>query len=351
MKTVVKSLRFLVTVLVFAGAVALCVSLWRHYMYRPWTRDGRVRAEVVKIAPDVAGLVDRVCVKDNQVVKKGELLLVVDRSRYRLAVAQGEAQVASAEAQEVSSAAQILSAEAQGKSAEAQIAAVEAEYENAKSESDRRRSVADNVVSREEKERTAATLAQVAARLADARSRLADARSRLADARARSTDAHSRVAAAQSSLELAKLNLARTEVRSPVNGYVSNLNVFSGDYAQAGVAKLAIVDSDSFWVYGYFEETKIPAIRVGDRAVIRLMSGGAPLEGRIESIARGISDRDNPTGAEGLSNVNPTFSWVRLAQRVPVRIHIDRTPEGALVAAGMTCSVDVRPAKRTGDGK
>ena len=342
MKIIVRLLRFLATAFVFVVAAVLCVVLWRHYMYRPWTRDGRVRAEVVKIAPDVAGLVSHVYARDNKPVKKGEVLLVIDQSRYKLAVVQAEAQVGSAEAQVTSAEARIRSVEAQGRSAEAQVAAAEAEFDNAKSERDRRKDVADNVVSREEKERAAATFAQTSARLADARSRLEDARSRLTDSRAGLTDARSRVAAAQSALELAKLNLERTEVKSPVNGYVSNLNVFEGDYAQAGAAKLAVVDSDSFWIYGYFEETKLPAIRVGDTAEIRLMSGGEPLIGHVESIARGISDRDNPVGAEGLSNVNPTFSWVRLAQRVPVRVHIDEAPDGVLVAAGMTCTIAIR---------
>lgn len=346
-KPLQSAIRFLLTTLVAVIAVTLGVMLWKHYLYSPWTRDGRVRAEIVKVAPDVSGLVERVCVKDNQSVKKGDLLMVIDQRRYRIAVAQAEAQVESAKARTISAEAQINSVEAQGKSTEAQIAAAEAEYENAKSMSERRKSVADNVVSPEEKEHIASTLAQSGARLADARARLADARSRLADTRSRLTDARASLASAQAALDLAKLNLERTEVRSAVNGSVSNLNVYEGDYANAGAPKMAVVDRDSFWIYGYFEETKIPALKVGDEAEIELMSGGPALRGHIESIAPGITDRDNPAGGELLSNVNPTFSWVRLAQRVPVRIHIDEAPADTRIAAGMTCSIVVKPHGKT----
>jgi multidrug resistance efflux pump len=148
---------------------------------------------------------------------------------------------------------------------------------------------------------------------------------------------------AQAALDAAKLNLERTKVYSPVDGYVTNLNVYRGDYATAGAAKLAIVDSHSFWVYGYFEETKLPHVRVGDRAQIRLMSGGE-LTGHVESISRGIYDRDNPQSRELLADVNPTFNWVRLAQRVPVRVRIDEVPQGVMLAAGTTCTVVIAPS-------
>jgi multidrug resistance efflux pump len=131
-------------------------------------------------------------------------------------------------------------------------------------------------------------------------------------------------------------------VVSPVDGYVTNLSVFRGDYATAGAAKLAIVDSHSFWVYGYFEETKLPHVRIGDQAEVRLMSGGT-LQGHVESISRGIYDRDNPQSHELLADVNPTFNWVRLAQRVPVRVKIDAVPDGVVLAAGITCTVVVKP--------
>ena len=147
---------------------------------------------------------------------------------------------------------------------------------------------------------------------------------------------------ALAALDAARLNLERTRVVAPVDGYVTNLQVFKGDYAIAGQAKLAVVDSHSFWVYGYFEETKLPHVKVGNKAEIKLMSGGT-LEGHVESISRGIYDRDNPQSRELLADVNPTFNWVRLAQRVPVRIHIDKVPDDMVLAAGTTCTVVVKP--------
>ena len=142
----------------------------------------------------------------------------------------------------------------------------------------------------------------------------------------------------------AQLNLDRTEVRAPVDGYVTNLDVRVGDYASTGVPRLALIDSHSYWIYGYFEETKLAQVRIGDRVDISLMSG-TRLQGTVESIARGITDADNPTGSDLLANVNPTFNWVRLAQRLPVRVRIDgeHLPEGTVLAAGMTATLIVRP--------
>lgn len=338
-----KFVRFLITTAVFCIAAAVFIQVWNHYMYRPWTRDARVRAEVVKVAPDVSGIVERVYVKDNQPVKKGDLLMLIDPSRYRLAVTQAHAEVSSSAAQIITAEARIKTAEARIQSADAQIAAAEADHGNADQANERRRSVADNVVSPEEKERIASELQQAAARLSNARARRAESLSQLNEARSALTEAQSVHARALSGLELAKLNLERTEVRASVNGYIANLNVFQGDYANAGTPKLSVIDRDSFWVYGYFEETKIPFLKVGDRAEVELMSGQPVLYGRVESIAHGIADRDNPQGADGLANVNPTFSWVRLAQRVPVRIKFDELPQGDHIAAGMTCSVIIRP--------
>ena len=146
---------------------------------------------------------------------------------------------------------------------------------------------------------------------------------------------------ADAALGVAKLNLARTDVRSPVNGYVTNLLVHRGDYATAGHPMVALVDSDSFYVAGYFEETKLRHIRIGDRVSIRLMAYSTPLTGHVESVARAITDRDNALGNDLIANVNPTFSWVRLAQRIPVRIAIDDVPKGITLSAGMTATVVV----------
>ena len=142
-------------------------------------------------------------------------------------------------------------------------------------------------------------------------------------------------------LDLAKLNLARSTVRAPVDGYVTNLRLRPGDYATAGVTKVAVLDAASFWITGYFEETKIRQIRVGDQAHIMLMGFDQPVTGHVESLGRGIQNSNDAPGHLGLPNVAATFSWVRLAQRIPVRIKIDRAPSGVELAAGMTATVEI----------
>jgi RND family efflux transporter MFP subunit len=252
----------------------------------PWTRDGRVRAEIVTIAPDVSGAVVELPIADNQFVKKGEVLMKIDPSHYAVAVEQ----------------------------AEAAVAARRAEWQMRRADAQRRADLDNLVVSKESRENALQSAASAEAQY------------------------HEALAA----LDAAKLNLSRTTVVSPVDGYITNLSVYRGDYATAGTPKLAIVDSHSFWVYGYFEETRLARVRIGDKAEMRLMSGGV-LKGHVESISRGIYDRDNPQSRQLVADVNPTFNWVRLAQRVPVRIHIDAVPPGLILAAGTTCTVVLTP--------
>jgi multidrug resistance efflux pump len=322
-------LRFLITAAVVVAAAFLGHALWRHYMYAPWTRDGRVRADVIQIAPDVAGLVTEVPVRDNQIVRKGDLLMRIDPERYSNAVAQAKANLIAAEA----------NARAAGANINAALAAAsarKAEFQMRQEQSDRRQKLGDLIALEDRTDAiSTANSARASWQQAQAGGNQADA------ARAQALAA---VEQAQVTLDLATLNLARTEVRAPVDGYVTNLDVRVGDYAAIGAPRLALIDSHSYYIYGYFEETKLPHLRVGDPVKIRLMSGGVLLDGRIVGVARGITDADNPTGNDLLANVNPTFNWVRLAQRVPVRIAIDteRMPEGTLLAAGMTASVEVR---------
>ncbi|AET88810.1 MULTISPECIES: HlyD family secretion protein [Caballeronia] len=282
-----KIIGLVLTIAIFAAALVIGRVLWVHYMDEPWTRDGRVRADVVNVAPDVSGAVVQLPVRDNQLVKKGDLLMEIDPSHYQIAVEQ----------------------------AQANVAARVAELRMRRADAARRADMDSLVVSKEARENAMQTASTAQAQLQQA----------------------------QAALDAAKLNLERTKVFSPVDGYVTNLNVFRGDYATAGAAKLAIVDSHSFWVYGYFEETKLPHVRIGDKASVRLMSGGE-LKGHVESISRGIYDRDNPQSRELLADVNPTFNWVRLAQRVPVRVHIDEVPDGVLLSAGTTATVIVTPS-------
>jgi multidrug resistance efflux pump len=275
--------RLLVTAAVVAAAVVAALRLWDHYELEPWTRDGRVRANVVQIAPDVSGLVTAVPVQDNQPVAAGALLFEVDRARYALALRQAESALVASK-----------------------VALAQAQRENA------RNSDLGNLISQELREQTA---------------------SRVEAARAN-------VAQADVALDAARLNLERAQVRAPADGLVTNLDMRTGSYAQAGRAALALVDAKSFYVEGYFEETKLPRIHVGDRVRVTPM-GGTRLDGSVESIAAGIADRDRSTGANLLPSVNPTFNWVRLAQRIPVRVKLDPLAAGTRLVAGQTVTVQV----------
>ena len=283
-----KFFSLLATLLVLALAIWIGRTLWEHYMNTPWTRDGRVRADIINVAADVNGYVTGVPVKDNQLVKKGDVLLEIDPEHYQIVVKQAQSLVASRKAT----------------------------WEMRKVNAHRRADMDSLVISRENRDD--------ASNIAD--SALADYQHALAQ------------------LDAAQLNLKRTKVLATVDGYVTNLNVHRGDYARVGDPKMAVIDKDSFWVYGFFEETKLPHIRVGDKADLQMMSGEV-LKGHVESISRGIYDRDNPESRELVADVNPTFNWVRLAQRVPVRIHIDEIPDGFLLAAGTTCTVIVDQGK------
>jgi RND family efflux transporter MFP subunit len=279
--------RVVLTIVVVAAAASIAWLLWDYYMEAPWTRDARVRADIVEIAPDVSGIVDDVAVKDNQTVADGDLLFVIDKQRFALAVQEDQAvlehrQAALAQAQRDLARVSKLSSTA------ISIASVE-QY-------------------------------RLSVQTAEA-------------------DLHE----AQAALDTARLNLARTDIRAPTGGYITNLQLRRGDYVQAGVSVVALVDSSSFYVAGYFEETKLPRIRIGAPVTIRLMGVAAPLEGHVSGIATGIVDRERSSSPNLLANVNPTFSWVRLAQRIPVRIEIDRVPSAVKLVAGQTATVTVRP--------
>jgi RND family efflux transporter MFP subunit len=288
MRNITSIVRVLVTAIAVVIAAVAGWYLWRTYQESPWTRDGRVRANVVTVAPDVAGAVIDLKVKDNQEVRIGDVLFIIDPARYQLALQQAEAALA-----------------------------------GAKSVSDQRQ---DELERRERL--SPASITEEA---------LMQARSAALSARAAFDEAVAAVG-------VAKLNLARTEVRAPVNGHITNLLVDRGDYATAGRAMLAIVDADSFYIAGYFEETKLRHINIGDPVSVRLMGYGAPIEGHVQSVARAITDRENAIGSDLIANVNPTFSWVRLAQRIPVRIAIDKVPDGITLSAGMTATIVVTEA-------
>ncbi|OWJ59288.1 HlyD family efflux transporter periplasmic adaptor subunit [Paraburkholderia caledonica] len=308
-------LRAVFTLTALAVAVVLVRLLWLDYMFSPWTRDGRVRANVVQVATDVSGLVAEVRVKDNQWVRKGDILFILDPARFHYALAQADAD--------------LLRAEAQVAQAKAQMAASESSFAMKRAQAARRANLAGDVISDESRADSASLARQSGSSYA-------------ADAAAYDA-AQAAYKAAGVARQTAALNLARSEVRAPSDGFITNLNLYPGDFATAGTARMALIDSHSFWVYGYFEETKLPKVHVGDRAVVRLMSGGKEIRGHVESLASGIADRDNPTGSDLLADVNPIFTWVRLAQRVPVRVHLDRIPADIKLAMGMTCTVTLQP--------
>lgn len=317
------------TLIVVAAASLLAYALWQRYMYSPWTRDGRVHAEVVQIAPDVSGRISEVAVRDNEFVRKGGVLFRIDPARYTIAVQQAQANLAAARAS-------LQAAGATARQSLAAIAQAKAEYAMRRSDYERRQRSGD-AVSKE-------TRSNARARAQAAHAAWVAAQAQHARAVAARRQAQASLKQAQAALALAQLNLRRTVVRAPVAGYVTHLRTFVGDYAQAGTARIAMIDSHEFWVTGYFEETKLPGVHVGDQAEIRLLDG-THLQGTVESIARGISDAGGPTGSDGLANVSPTFSWVRLAQRIPVRIRIDtRTlPRDIVLAAGMTATIVLKP--------
>jgi RND family efflux transporter MFP subunit len=276
--------RMVVTLAIVIAAGFAGLRLWNHFQRDPWTRDGRVRADVVQIAPDVSGLVAEVRVGHDQPIKRGQVLFLVDRDRYALTLRQ----------------------------AEATVAADRATLAEARREFLRNRTLGD-LVAREQLEQSQAHVEQAEAALAQA-------------AAARDLDA---------------LNLQRTVVRAPVDGYLSDLTLRVGDFASAGKPVMALIDAASLRVEGYFEETKLPRLRIGQPVRIKIMGEPAVLRGHIVSIAPGIEDRDRSVGANLLPSINPTFSWVRLAQRVPVRVALDAPPPNILLIAGRTATVEV----------
>jgi multidrug resistance efflux pump len=277
--------RIFLTAITLVVATPVSMGLWEHYVEAPWTRDGHIRADVVAVAPDVSGLIKEVLVHDNQKVHRGDILLRIDPERFTLAL----------------------------KRAEAISAGRAAAVERAASDRVRYEKLSDAAVTQQQRELVRATDLQAKAAYDQA----------VAD------------------VEVARLNLARSEIRAPVNGGITNLDLEPGSYVSAGRGVMALIDDDTLRVEGYFEETKLPRIHVGSNASVRLM-GGETLTGKVESIAGGIEDRERSEGVSLLANINPTFSWVRLAQRVPVRIKLDaiRDSESLIIGRTVTVTID-----------
>ena len=285
----------LTPILITLGTVAVAAFLawatWQAYMGAPWTRDGTVRAYVVTMAPEVAGRIIKLPVADNQFVHKGDELFEIDPADYRIALEQAEAQ-----------------AQRDG-----------AALDYARANENRKASLAkEGWASTDIYQQTTSTLHQ----------------------------SEGIVALDKAAIAKAQLDLRRTVIRSPVNGYVTNLLARLGDYATVGQRLISVVDADSFWVDGYFEETSLGRIHEDDPTTVKLTGYSQLVRGHVDSVARGINVPNAQPNQAGLASVNPIFTWVRLAQRVPVRIHIDQVPHGVRLVAGMTATVQIDPHTR-----
>jgi len=277
--------RVFLTLVMVTMAGLLGWHLWDYYMNAPWTRDGKIRADVVRLAPDVSGLVSEVLVHDNQDIKQGDVVFRIDQARYKLALQLAEAKLASSKAA----------------------------LDMANRDLTRYRKLNDTTVTQQKMEQIETTTQQAEATYRQA----------------------------ELDRDLASLNLERSSVKAPVNGVITNFSLQPGDYVTAGSAVTALVDKDSFYVSGYFEENKLERIHIGDPVVIDVMGSKLKLKGQVEGIAGGIEDRERSDSTSLLANVSPTFNWVRLAQRVPVRVKLEDVPQGVHLVAGRTVSVSV----------
>jgi multidrug resistance efflux pump len=332
----------LLSVLVAAVAVLLGRAMWDAYMGAPWTRDGTVRAYVVTMAPEVAGRIVDLPIVENKYVHKADLLMVIDPTNYTIAVSQAEAAVQQAEASVQIIDAQIAVQQAQISANQAQVDRAQAALVFAKQQAGRYATLAqDGWGTVQDAQQYWSQLHQQEAAVQTALESLTLVQRQIASLNAQRLSAEASVTQAKAQLHQAQVNLQRTRILSPVDGYVTNLLAQLGDYVNVGVNTISIVDAHSFWIDGYFEETNIAPIRVGDPAEIKLMGYHQIVRGHVDSIARGINVANAQPNGQGIAMVNPIFTWVRLAQRIPVRIHIDDVPKNIVLVAGMTATVQI----------
>jgi RND family efflux transporter MFP subunit len=282
-------LRRVATVGIAVAAVLVALVTWDKYNAGPWTRDGRVRVQVASVAPEISGKIKELRIVDNQFVHKGDILYVIDPFDFDVALRAHKAGL-------------------QQKMADLNVKQLQSE---------RRNRLSDLSASVEQKQVYEGSALQ----------------------------AKAAVESAEEQVRQAEINLQRTEVRSPVNGIVTNLLLREGDYARQGATNVSIIDTDSYWVDGYFEETKLARLCVGERAEAKLMGYSAPIVGHIATVTRGVSVSNAAASTQGLPNVDPVYTWVRLAQRVPVRIAIDNVPAGVPLVSGLTATVTIRNGK------
>jgi multidrug resistance efflux pump len=338
---------FLITLAAVALAGLLGWAMWGVYMGTPWTRDATVRAYVVTMAPEVAGRIVELPVVDNKYVRKNDLLLVIDPTNYRIAVSQSEAAVQQAQANAQSIDAQMNVQQAQINASEAQLRLGRAALVFAQQQADRYQKLAkDGYGTVQNAQQFTSQLHQQEATVQSAQDSLNQALRQVETLKAQRLSAEAGLAQARAQLNQAKVNLERTRILAPVDGYVTNLLAQLGDYINVGVNTISLVDADSFWVDGYFEETNLAPIRVDDPAEIKLMGHDQIVRGHVDSIARAINVANAQPNSQGVATVNPIFTWVRLAQRIPVRIHIDAVPPGVVLTAGMTATIEIHDRDR-----
>jgi multidrug resistance efflux pump len=339
---------FLITLVAVALAGLLGWAMWGVYMKGPWTRDATVRAYVVMMAPEVAGRIVELNVVDNKYVRKNDLLLVIDPTNFRIAVSQAEAAVQQAQANVQNIDAQMDVQQAQIDASQAQLRLGRAALVFAQQQAERYQKLAkDGWGTVQNAQQFTSQLHQQEATVQSAQENLNQTLRQVETLKAQRLSAEAGLAQAKAQLNQAQVNLERTRILAPVDGYVTNLLVQLGDYVNVGVNTISLVDADSFWVDGYFEETNLGPIRVGDPAQIKLIGHDQIVRGHVDSIARAISVANAQPNTQGVATVNPIFTWVRLAQRIPVRIHIDEVPPGVILAAGMTATVEVNDRGRS----
>ena len=365
-------LKYLLTMIIVLIAAAIFILKYWDYVSNPWTRNGQVRAQVIQITPRVSGPVVKLPVTDNQFVKAGDLLFKIDPRTFEAALDQARAKLDNTRDQIEALAQQVEAAQADVEAADATIKQSEAaikgytgrveetlkgykrqetlDKQGATSKRMVEESKANWVAAVNQKANAEAQLLQMQASLSEAIANLAKARADLGAP----GEKNAQVRQAQAEVRTAELNLEFTQKKAPVDGYVTNLNLRLGSQAVENQPIMALVDVNSYWVTGFFRENYIEDIRKGDRAVVTLMSyPDKPLEGRVDSLGWGIAQEDGSTGFDLLPNISPTFEWIRLAQRVPVRIHLDRVPEEVKLRVGTTASVLVMTGTSQGesDGK
>ncbi len=309
-------------------AILAVKHIWDYYNAEPWTRDGRVRGDVIQVSSDVAGLITEVLVQDNQTVKKGQVLFKIDVARQALDVEQARSDLSKAKAS-------LAAAEAELAQAKANLVKSQANINLADKNASRYANLMEGAISKQEQDQMFAVRDQSHAEHEQMQAAIDQAKANIVQQKAL-------IEVANSNLHLSELNLNRSEVVAPADGTLSNFELQEGNYVKVGQAVAALLNRQQLYVVGYFEETKLDKIYVGAPATVQLMGDSQKLKGHVQGIASGIEDRERTSTTSLLANVNPTFSWVRLAQRVPVKIMIDELPKNQLAfVAGRTATVHI----------